>query len=1073
MKFIKNLTFIICGLAIFGSILCYSKNGISFNKTQAASYVDGEYQPELTNITSSGYQAHAVSPSYTRFGIDSGIDIYSSACTDLLISKYNFVLRSSLFIDHSIEDTYVNLGFSADYYDNHDPSYIPSPDQNGKRKAGMFIMFRSSYSASTPYTANIGQSGFRFSSTSFVQFNSLNPGVDGIYCVKQLGPNNFTVDNNLSTMFYIDGIVSQGPYDSIDSKPFFITFSENSTHFILSFILIPSDGSAYGTLRNVYYINKSLINIHAGREFSIFGTEYNITHTGVVLHRANATSEGEEFVHSFGYHQVGMLNKTRSFELNGGTATGLTPDNVKLGYYMDNIPAANLPTKHGYVFQGFYMHDPYAQVDPVPLEQNEQVFNSSGICNRPYSLLDSTTFYAYWTLGSYIVSVTTGTGAYNSYISTSPGVYSGDAPGTVAYPYGSTVYVHTHMINGFNAGGKGYTRVDENEDIFYKAITIDEVNNVTMDFNPNTYNLILTTDTITVFDTIEWTVSSSEQTITFDSCPTLAGYTHTGWTVGIDMEDETALPDVYPRSSPIDTSKITTTSVTFAPNSFPNKNYDYIRLDATWAPNTYTVSGICNPGATVSWSATQYGTYTSSVTVTYNSEIWYKIDAPVGYTAPKPSSGSLLLTTENFTLNGSNATKTFANCTPNTYDLTLNKMGGTGGTDSITATYDSYLPNVAIPTRTGYSFDGYFDDSIKGVGNLFINSSGEGVKLWQYPYGGGLYAQWTAITYNVAYNANTPSQASTSVTGMPSDAVWTYDENGTLGSSPSLTGWTFGGWYSDIGCTQYVGAGGETLTKPNLRSTSGTVNLYAKWTAYRSNVSFNYDGGTAPSSQITYIDYDHVTEVFAPSKPGYYFIGWKVTSGLGNVNAKWGTTSTPTETITSSDTLCGINAFSRVGSIFFFNLNLDQSAITLTAQWKCAKDSDDIGTFIDNFHEGCDCKADGSTDQKKLTSYWNSDASVEFGQLDEEEIYWFSRNVFSSTDAIFACTRKYDYIVTKYGLTDFMSRFSSTSSSSLKVNEDTATNNNVGIIIVSASSSLLLIGSALVTLFYRRKHIKN
>ena len=66
-------------------------------------------------------------------------------------------------------------------------------------------------------------------------------------------------------------------------------------------------------------------------------------------------------------------------------------------------------------------------------------------------------------------------------------------------------------------------------------------------------------------------------------------------------------------------------------------------------------------------------------------------------------------------LNDSTTSDTFTkgkriglNWTANNYVVTFDKQSGTGGTASVTATYDAAMPSVTMPTRSGYTFNGYF-----------------------------------------------------------------------------------------------------------------------------------------------------------------------------------------------------------------------------------------------------------------------------------------------------------------------------------------------------------------------------
>ena len=73
-----------------------------------------------------------------------------------------------------------------------------------------------------------------------------------------------------------------------------------------------------------------------------------------------------------------------------------------------------------------------------------------------------------------------------------------------------------------------------------------------------------------------------------------------------------------------------------------------------------------------------------------------------------------------------------------TYTVTLNAAGGTGGTSSVTATFDEAMPNITIPTKAGYTFLGYFD----AAGKQYYDANGASVNSWITPSNATLTAQW-------------------------------------------------------------------------------------------------------------------------------------------------------------------------------------------------------------------------------------------------------------------------------------------------------------------------------------------
>jgi len=132
------------------------------------------------------------------------------------------------------------------------------------------------------------------------------------------------------------------------------------------------------------------------------------------------------------------------------------------------------------------------------------------------------------------------------------------------------------------------------------------------------------------------------------------------------------------------------------------------------------------------------------------------------------------------------------------------------------------------------------------------------------------------------------------VTGVPAKTTWIYDNATayTLGSKPTLTGWTFGGWFKESSCTNKVGDAGASLTKPNLSATNNaTVNLYAKWTAntysvvYNANKPANATGTVTEFSANATWTYDSNATLEAElTLNGWIFEGWYKQNGtkVGN-----------------------------------------------------------------------------------------------------------------------------------------------------------------------------------------------
>ena len=65
------------------------------------------------------------------------------------------------------------------------------------------------------------------------------------------------------------------------------------------------------------------------------------------------------------------------------------------------------------------------------------------------------------------------------------------------------------------------------------------------------------------------------------------------------------------------------------------------------------------------------------------------------------------------------------------------------------------MPTITPPTRTGYIFGGYYDET-NGSGTQYYNADGTGVtgRTWNTADDGTLYAKWTADYVTVTFDSN-------------------------------------------------------------------------------------------------------------------------------------------------------------------------------------------------------------------------------------------------------------------------------------------------------------------------------
>ncbi|MDD7614843.1 MAG: InlB B-repeat-containing protein, partial [Clostridiaceae bacterium] len=156
---------------------------------------------------------------------------------------------------------------------------------------------------------------------------------------------------------------------------------------------------------------------------------------------------------------------------------------------------------------------------------------------------------------------------------------------------------------------------------------------------------------------------------------------------------------------------------------------------------------------------------------------WYSEPACTNFVA---NGGATYTPTSTLTL--------YAKWTANKYTVTFDQQNGSGGSASVQATYDKAMPAATMPSRTGYTFKGYFTGT-NGTGTQYYNADGTSKRNWDIAEAKTLYAYWTNNTYTVTLNQQNGTGGTASVQA-------TYDKAMPAATMPSRTGYIFGGYYS-------------------------------------------------------------------------------------------------------------------------------------------------------------------------------------------------------------------------------------------------------------------------------------
>lgn len=338
-------------------------------------------------------------------------------------------------------------------------------------------------------------------------------------------------------------------------------------------------------------------------------------------------------------------------------------------------------------------------------------------------------------------------------------------------------------------------------------------------------------------------------------------------------------------------------------------------LYAHWQAKTPTVTFDANGGSAVTKTTVvtvgkPYGELPTTTRKGYTFLGWYTA-----------KSGGTLITKATNVKIGDNHTL-YARWQQNKYVVTFNANGGSVSPTTKEVIQYSTYGTLPTPTRSGHTFKGWYTAASGGT----QITSGTEVTITGNQT---LYAQWTANTYTVTFNANgggTPSPTSKKVTYGS-----TYGALATI----SRTGHTFKGWYT-------AASGGTQITTSTKVSITANQTLYAQWTKNNYTLTFNAAGGSvSPTSRSVAYGAAYGT-LPTPSRTNYKFLGWftakdggsqvsaSTTMGAGNrtIYAHWqlntvnvtfnanGGSGTTTKAYTVNSTLGSLPSASRNGYTF-------------------------------------------------------------------------------------------------------------------------------------------------------------
>ena len=230
-----------------------------------------------------------------------------------------------------------------------------------------------------------------------------------------------------------------------------------------------------------------------------------------------------------------------------------------------------------------------------------------------------------------------------------------------------------------------------------------------------------------------------------------------------------------------------------------------------------------------------------------------------GYDYEDPDTKELIRVIDSkgdFTLDGKESIKDSGDLKPNfsakTYVVTFNPNGGVVSPQTKEVTFDRTYGELPLPTRVGYTFDGWIDE--------YNHNIGTGTKV-VIPKDHVLKATWKPITYKIAYTMENGTHGASHPTTATYDTAFTlntptkslkltfntsgtpasvnYSGAGVSGNNQSVA-YTFNGWnisgmdtvthyFGSTTSTAPTATGRKETSYKNLRSSESTVTFNAKW----------------------------------------------------------------------------------------------------------------------------------------------------------------------------------------------------------------------------------------------------
>ena len=266
-------------------------------------------------------------------------------------------------------------------------------------------------------------------------------------------------------------------------------------------------------------------------------------------------------------------------------------------------------------------------------------------------------------------------------------------------------------------------------------------------------------------------------------------------------------------------------------------------LYAKWDPIPYTLVFNTNGGSSVD-SITDFYDEVLDITlpekVGYNFSGWFEDDQT--FLVP--------FTSQTMTLD-----KTlYAKWTAKTFNVTYALDGSENNVDNVlTYTIEDDLVNFLAPSKVGYSFLGWYEDSaFTGNAISAINPN----RLEDI----SLFAKFEINAYTLTFD----TRGGNSIERLEQN----FETAVSTPTQPTRDGHTFVGWFADVDATTPY-----TFTTMPI----GNITVYANWTKNTYTITLDENGGSPLSQKTFTYGFGDELDLPKPTLIGFNFVGWQAT----------------------------------------------------------------------------------------------------------------------------------------------------------------------------------------------------